>query len=76
LSPGGIANVGKKTWIIASDDDEFSTFEEAEQYASGLDVPIFKLASSGHISPAYGYGDWPWVLEWSLGMADFPPKPR
>ena len=76
LSPEGTANVARRTSIVASDDDEFASFEEAERYAGGLAIPIFKLPSSGHISPAYGYGDWPWVLSWCLSNADLPPEPR
>jgi len=76
LSSEGAANVARSTAIVASDDHEFASFVEAERYASGLGVPIYKLPSSGHISPAYGYGDWPWVLNWCLGSSGFPPEPR
>ena len=73
LSPDGIAAVSESTDIIASDNDEFATVEEATAYASALSIPIYILPRSGHISPAYGYGRWPWILDWCLRTADFPP---
>jgi len=75
LSAQGVANVARQTTIIASDDDEYASFEEAQHYASTLNIPIYKLPSSGHISPTYGYGNWPWMLQWCLGASDFPPQP-
>lgn len=74
LSAEGIANAARSTAIIASDDDEFAAYEDAEDYASALSIPIYKLTSSGHISPTYGYGEWPWILGWCLGQAGFPPE--
>jgi len=76
LSAEGIAALSRETVIVASDDDEFSTYEQAEGYAEALGIPVYKLSGAGHISPFYGYGDWPWVLEWCLGNADLPPIPN
>jgi len=73
LSARGITDAARSTAIIASDDDEFATFEEASTYAEALSIPIYELPGSGHISPFYGYGEWPWVLDWCLRRADFPP---
>jgi len=76
LEAAKIAAVSRETTIIASDDDEFATFEDAQEYATALSVPIYLLSGSGHISPYYGYGPWPWVREWCLRQADFPPLPN
>ncbi|BDI34028.1 hypothetical protein CCAX7_60790 [Capsulimonas corticalis] len=73
LSKAGIATIGKETVIIASDTDDYATFDQTSAYAGGLDVPIEKLSGAGHISPYYGYGEWPWALEWALGRAELPP---
>jgi predicted alpha/beta hydrolase family esterase len=73
LSAGGIAVASELTAIIASDDDEYASFDEAAEVASTLNVPIYKLPQSGHISPTYGYGPWPWIVDWALHRADFPP---
>jgi len=59
LSAEGIAAASELTAIIASDDDEYATFDEAAEVASTLNIPIYKLPQSGHISPTYGYGLWP-----------------
>jgi predicted alpha/beta hydrolase family esterase len=76
LNPVGLAAAGRNTAIIASDDDEFTTYEEAAAYAAALSIPIFKLSGAGHISPMFGYGNWPWILNWCLGSADLPPEPK
>lgn len=76
LSKEGIALVGRETTILASDTDDYATFDQSSAYADGLGVPIEKLAGAGHISPYYGYGAWPWVREWALGRASLPPQPN
>ncbi|MEO7716488.1 MAG: alpha/beta hydrolase [Capsulimonas sp.] len=76
MSKTGIAAIGRETVIVASDTDDYSTFDQSSAYAGGLDVPIEKLAGGGHISPYYGYGEWPWVFEWALGRAALSPKPN
>lgn len=74
LDRAGIATVSRETVIVASDDDEFTTFEQAEAYAAELGVLIYLLPGAGHISPFYGYGDWPWVLDWALRRTGLPPQ--
>ena len=76
LDKAGIAALGRETVIVASDTDDYSTFDQTSAYADGLGVPIHKLAGAGHISPYYGYGEWPWVLEWALRRASLPPQPK
>lgn len=76
LSKAGIAAVGHDTVLVASDTDDYATFDQSSAYADGLSVPIHKLAGAGHISPFYGYGEWPWVLDWALRRANLPPLPN
>ena len=76
LSKAGIAAIGRETVVIASDTDDYATFDQTAAYADGLGVPIEKLAGAGHISPYYGYGEWPWVLDWCLGLTSLPPQPN
>ncbi len=76
LSKEGIAAVSRETVLIASDTDDYSTFDQSSAYAAGLGVDIQKLPGGGHISPCYGYGEWPWVLDWALRRADMPPLPN
>ena len=76
LSPAGLAAVGRETVLIASDTDDYSTFDQSAAYAAGLGLDIQKLPNSGHISPYYGYGEWPWALDWCLRRAGLPPLPN
>ena len=65
-----------ETHIIASNDDDYSTFEQSKAYADRLGIPIHLLQGAGHISPYWGYGEWPWVLDWCMGSAELPPQPK
>jgi predicted alpha/beta hydrolase family esterase len=76
LDKAGIAALGRETVLVASDTDDYATFDQSSAYAEGLGIPIQKLAGAGHISPYYGYGEWPWVLEWALRRASLPPQPK
>jgi predicted alpha/beta hydrolase family esterase len=76
LSAEGIARVARETNFIASDSDDYATFEQTKAYADRLNVPIHLLPGAGHISPYWGYGEWPWILEWCLRKAELPPQPR
>ncbi len=71
-----IARAARETTLIASDNDDYATFEQTKAYADRLEIPIHLLSGAGHISPYWGYGEWPWVFDWCLGNADFPPLPR
>lgn len=76
LDPQAIARVARQTVLVASDTDDYATFDQSSGYAAKLNIPIEKLPGGGHISPYYGYGEWPWVLEWAMARADFPPQPN
>jgi uncharacterized protein len=76
LSAEGIAQAARETHFIASDSDDYATFEQTKAYSDRLNVPIHLLPGAGHISPYWGYGEWPWITEWCLRKAELPPQPR
>ena len=76
LSSAGIAALASETILVATDTDDYATFDQSSAYAAGLGLEIQKLPGGGHISPYYGYGEWPWVLDWCLRRADLPPLPN
>ena len=76
MDPGALAYAACETHLVASDTDDYATFDQSSAYADRLQIPIHKLPGAGHISPYYGYGEWPWVLEWCLRRAGLPPVPR
>ena len=76
LSKAGISALARETVMVSSDTDDYSTFDQSAAIAAGLGIEIYKLAGAGHISPYYGYGEWPWVLEWALRRAELPPQPN
>lgn len=71
-----IARTAAETHIVASNDDDYATFEQSKAYADRLQIPIHLLPGAGHISPYWGYGEWPWVRDWCLRRAGLPPQPR
>lgn len=73
---GSLHAICPNTFIVASDTDDYSTYDQSCGYAKALDIPIYKLEGAGHISPYYGYGEWPWAAAWCLGQAELPPLPR
>lgn len=76
FDPAALQAAARETVLVASDTDDFATFDQSSGYAAKLGVPIHLLKGAGHISPYYGYGEWPWVLDWCLRRADLPPQPR
>ncbi len=76
MDPAAIARAARETHLVASDTDDFATFEQSKAYADRLGIPIHLLPGAGHISPYYGYGEWPWVRDWCLRRAGLPPQPR
>lgn len=76
MSVAGIKASAVETTLVASDTDDYATYDQSCGYARDLGITIHKLPGAGHISPYYGYGEWPWVLDWCLRKADFPPIPR
>jgi hypothetical protein len=76
LSPEGITFASNETCVIATDSDDYATFEQSKAYTDRLQIPIYLLEKAGHISPYWGYGEWQWVIDWCLRRADLPPQPK
>jgi Predicted esterase of the alpha/beta hydrolase fold len=76
LDAEAVARAAGETHMVASDTDDYATFEQTKAYADRLNIPLHLLKGAGHISPYWGYGEWPWVAEWCLGKAGMPPQPR
>ena len=76
FDPAALKNAARETTLVASDTDDFATYDQSLGYAAKLDVTIYPLKGAGHISPYYGYGEWPWVFDWCVGNAELPPVPR
>jgi predicted alpha/beta hydrolase family esterase len=76
MDAAGIARAARETAIVASDTDDYATFEQTKAYADRLEIPVHLLAGAGHISPYWGYGEWPWIADWCLRKAELPPLPR
>ena len=76
LDADAVKRAATETVFIASDSDDYATFEQTKAYADRLGVPIHLLSGAGHISPYWGYGEWPWVRDWCLRTAELPPLPN
>lgn len=76
IAPASIKSSAASTVLVASDTDDYATFDQSSGYAQKFEIPIYLLKGAGHISPYYGYGEWPWVLDWCLRKAELPPVPR
>jgi uncharacterized protein len=76
LDPNAIARAAGHTAIVASNNDDYATYDQTAAYADRLKIDIFKLEGAGHISPYWGYGEWPWITEWCLRRSGLPPMPR
>jgi len=76
LDATAVARVANETHFIASDSDDYATFEQTKAYSDRVNAPIHLLPGAGHISPYWGYGPWPWVVAWCLREAELPPQPK
>ncbi len=50
--------------IVCSDDDPYNPAGARSTYAEPLGAPVDVIPGAGHITPADGYGRWPWVETW------------
>lgn len=73
FDPAAMTAIAAQTTIIATDTDDYATFDQSTGLAAKAGVPIELLKGGGHISPYYGYGEWPWVLDWCLRRTELPP---
>ena len=52
--------------IACSDSDPYNPAGAQHLYGDALGVCAHVLPGAGHITPADGFGPWPWALEWCL----------
>ncbi len=52
--------------LVTSTDDPYLTTDEAQALQAALDVPMKVIGNGGHINADSGFGEWPWVREWTL----------
>ncbi len=76
LYPAAVHGTAGETCFVCSNNDDYATYEQTKGYGNALQIPVHLLENAGHISPYYGYGQWPWVEEWCLGNASLPPQPN
>ena len=76
LDPEAIRRAARETAIICGENDCYGTEDQIKAYADRLQLPMHMLPGAGHVSPYWGYGSWPWVLDWCLRRAELPPQPR
>jgi predicted alpha/beta hydrolase family esterase len=73
LHPEAVRTAAEETVLICGDNDDYATAEQTRIYAERLQIPLHVVPGGGHLSPWWGYGNWPWVLDWCLGTAELPP---
>ena len=76
VAPDALKAACANTILVASDNDDYATVDQSAGLAQKLGIDMHVLKRAGHISPYYGYGEWPWVYSWCVGEADLPPQPR
>lgn len=76
LNAASIRNAAGETSILFGENDCYGTEDQTKAYSDRLDVPLYMIPGAGHVSPYWGYGDWPWMLNWCLGKAVLPPQAR
>jgi hypothetical protein len=53
------APLGFPTLLVASRNDEWCSYERAEEYAAAWGATLADAGESGHINPESGHGPWP-----------------
>ena len=76
LDAQAIRRAANETTIICGENDCYGTEDQTKAYSDRLEVPMHMLPGAGHVSPYWGYGEWPWVLDWCLRRAELPPQAR
>jgi len=76
LDSTALKRASPETVLICGENDCYGTEDQLKAYSDALGIPLYTLAGAGHVSPYWGYGVWPWVLDWCLGRAELPPQAR
>lgn len=56
----------QEAMLVTSTTDPYLDAEEANALQKALGIPMKVLEDAGHINADSGYGQWPWVKEWTL----------
>jgi len=59
---------GIEQLIVEGEDDPYSPGGLRVAYAVDGQIPIELIASGGHLTPDSGFGPWPRILDWALGL--------
>jgi uncharacterized protein len=60
------AGVTRELTIVCSDADPYNPDGAQRLYGDALGVRAHVLPGAGHVTPAEGFGPWPWALAWCL----------
>jgi len=52
--------------MVTSDNDPYLSSSEAKELQKSLRIEHIELKGAGHINSGSGYGEWQWVLDWTL----------
>lgn len=58
----------KKSLMITSDNDPYLSVDEARMLQKQLQIEHIELHDAGHINSDSNYGQWNWVLDWTLNL--------
>ncbi|ROQ39463.1 hypothetical protein EDF46_1095 [Frondihabitans sp. PhB188] len=59
--------------VVIGGGDEFAP-HGAAGIAPHVAAPVVEVPGAGHITPSSGYGEWPAMLDWCLGLPAFHPS--
>jgi predicted alpha/beta hydrolase family esterase len=51
--------------IVCSDADPYNPVGAQALYGDRLGILVTVIPGAGHITPASGYGRWPWLKNWT-----------
>lgn len=58
------ASVTQQIRVVCSDNDPYNPRDTLARYSGPLGAEADVVSGGGHLTPADGYGPWPWVLDW------------
>jgi predicted alpha/beta hydrolase family esterase len=68
LDPAAVAAAAGSTQLVCSDDDPWCPEGAAAVYGEPLQIPTEVIPGAGHIDDDSGYGPWPHLEAWCLGL--------
>jgi predicted alpha/beta hydrolase family esterase len=68
LDREGVAAAARETRLVCSSNDPYCPPETSQRIAEATGIPIDWIVNAGHINTDAGYGAWPGVEAWALGV--------